>query len=143
MVFERTLQGFVLQGFAGRQPADPKVGTRGQGQRSTAEMVVLADVAVRHSGQAASRPRCALFQDGGRQRRRLGGVEVDSPPDRARTLSSQRQLRGEPVRGHLRVGVGAGNESVRASGVQEPLAREVHSHLARMARPRHLRLEHR
>ena len=116
---QRALEALVLQRRARLQPADLRVGRGGHRQRGAAELVVLA----RAGGSACAARRCGGVGLAPRAARRAGGRarRARSRPPIARAPGRDGvELRAQPVRRGLGVGVGGGDQAVGRAGARRP-----------------------
>ncbi len=96
-----------------------------------------------HGPQAPGSLVLAPLQRLGRELPCLGCIELDAPADRLRARARQDQLSGQPVLGDDAVGIGACDQTFRASNRKQPLAGEVHAQTPGASHPaRHVHLDH-
>ena len=109
------------------EPADLRVGRGGDGERRAAELVVLARAGAAQRGVAARGVGLAAAQRRGRQ---VVRADLDPAADRPRARRDRVELRAQPVRRGLGVGVGGRDQPVG----REQLRGEVHALAAGVAR---------
>ena len=132
---QRMLEALVLECLARLQATDVRVRRGGDGQRRAAELVVLAGAGAFEAGQPCLRLGIAA---GERGRREVVRADLDPPADRPRAGGDRVELRSQPIRCGLGVGVGGGDQAVR----RQALGGQVHPEPARVADARLPRVDH-